>query len=129
MANNIDDKRPYFSAYARPSQQKKTMAAFANQISAEEDGAVDRRYFSSVYVRDNDHTMGAIERIAKKLRVKKVAQMKKYLLENCKYVEDGRYKYFKDVDLFAALTSVEDGARMCEIKKLKSWEDVIVYLN
>lgn len=129
MANSDDSKRPYFSPYARPSQQKKTMAAFANQIEAEEDGAVDRRYFGSRYVRDNDHTMGAIERIAKKLKVKKVSLMKKYLLENCMYTEDGRYKYFKDEDLFAALTSVDDGARMCQIKKLESWEDVIVYLN
>ena len=129
MANKDDDRKPYFSPYARPSQQKKTMAAFANQIEAEEDGAVDRRYFSSRYVRDIDHTMGAIERICKKLGIKKVVQMKKYLLENCQYKEEGRYKYFSDADLFDALTSIEDGARMCKIKKLESWEDVIVYLN
>lgn len=129
--NNKQSNKPYFSGYAIKSQNKKTMTAFANEIEAEESGAVGCIYFTSVYVRDIDHTTGALVRLCERWHIKHkfLTKMKKYLLENCEYKEEGRYKYFKDKDLYDALVSTEDGEKMCKAKNVTSWEDVVVILN
>lgn len=120
----------HFSAQTRNNPNKKSLAAYAAQTKEEERGGVDRRYFSTTHIDNNEHTIGFLERVCKKWKVpnRDLTKMKKSLLEKENYVEDGRKKYFADEDLWEALNLSETGKRFCQIKKLNNWQEIIVYM-
>ncbi len=124
------DNRPFYSPYARENPGMKHMAAFARRVEAEEAGAVGIPYITGRFIDDNEHTIGFLERICKKWKIpnKELTKMKKFLMATGRFKINGRKRYFKDEDLYEALTSCELGKKYCELKDLKDWQSVIHYM-
>ncbi len=121
----------HYDAKAGEIATRKTLKSFAANITAQENGGVNQKYFNKRFVEDIYHSISFFKKVCKhigNLENKEIEQMLTKLKNTAagKEHEFGEAYHFLGDDMYEVLISNPICKKVCEKQKYLNWEDIII---